>query len=238
MTDKILNKDVIVVADLSGLSMKDKTERIGVMAQAMIDNPEIVPTISPSGEIVSTGVETLNAKIHKHKSMTETLTAFTVEINGDLKKLSNTIIKGWVSQVEEACAGDIEKIYKLCFGVKNTKSKITTNTKGKVTNSYPIITGIDAKIHLVHILHIINSATQSVAKPIDALQICVYGQIDGVEPTDVNKMLNWGIVERGNFKYTFDPADIDKAVYYMAGYISKKTKKIEVASPVFKAFIS
>ena len=85
MTDKILNKDVIVVADLSGLSIKDKTERIGVMAQAMIDNPEIVPTISPSGEIVSTGVETLNAKIHKHKSMTETLTAFTVEINGDLK---------------------------------------------------------------------------------------------------------------------------------------------------------
>ena len=238
MTNKILNKDVIVVADLSGLSMKDKTERIGVLAQAMIDNPEIVPTISPSGVVVSASVEDINAKILLHKSMTEVLSAFTFEINGDLKKISDTIIKGWVPQVDKACAGDIEKIYKLCFGVKNTKSKITTKTKGKVTNSYPIITSVDGKIHLVHRLHIINSATQSTAKPIDALQVCVYGQIGGVEPTDVNKMLNWGIVERGNFEYTFDPADADKAVYYMAGYISNKTKKVVVASPVFKAFIS
>ena len=39
MTNKILNKDVIVVAELSGLSMKDKTERIGVLSQAMIYSP-------------------------------------------------------------------------------------------------------------------------------------------------------------------------------------------------------
>ncbi len=238
MTEKVFNKDVIVVADLSGLSMKDKTERIGVMAQAMIDNPEIVLNISPSGEVVSTNVEEVNAKILLHRSMEEALSAFTFEIKGDVKKLENGIVKVWMPQVEKACGGDIEKIYKLCFGVKNTKSKITTKTKGKVTNSYPIITSVDGKIHLVHRLHIINSATQSVAKPIDALQVCVYGQIGGVEPTDVNKMFNWGIVERGNFAYTFDPADIDKAVYYMAGYISSKTKKVVVASPVFKAFIS
>ena len=238
MSKKKLIKDVIVIADLSGLSIKDKTERIGVLADAMIENPEIISTITPTGAELKIQLGLVNVKILKHKSMGEALLAFTGEIQGDLKKISDVVVKGWVPQVEVGCAGNIELINRLCFKVKNTSSKITAATKGKVTNSYPIITGIDAKIHLVHILHIINSATQSVAKPIDALQVCVYGQIDGVEPTDVNKMLNWGIVERGNLKYTFDPADIGKAVYYMAGYISNKTKKVVVASPVFKAYIS
>ena len=111
MSKKKLIKDVIVVADISGLSMKDKTERIGVMAQAMIDNPEIVLNISPSGEVVSTNVEDVNAKILLHKSMSEALAAFTFEIKGDIKKLENGIVKVWMPQVEKACGGDIEKIY-------------------------------------------------------------------------------------------------------------------------------
>ena len=39
MTNKILNKDVIVVAELLRLAIKDKTERIGITAQAMIYSP-------------------------------------------------------------------------------------------------------------------------------------------------------------------------------------------------------
>ena len=39
MTNKILNKDVIVVAELLRLAMKDKTEIIKLTAQAMIYSP-------------------------------------------------------------------------------------------------------------------------------------------------------------------------------------------------------
>ena len=39
MSDTILKKDVIVVAELLRLAMKDKTERIKLTAQAMIYSP-------------------------------------------------------------------------------------------------------------------------------------------------------------------------------------------------------
>ena len=64
------------------------------------------------------------------------------------------------------------------------------------------------------------------------------GQIGGLEPIDVNKMFNFGITERGNFEYTFNPEDLGKAVYYIAGYVNKQTKKVVAVSPVVKAFIS
>ena len=119
MSKKKLIKDVIVIADLSGLSIKDKTERIGVLADAMIENPEIISTITPTGAELKIQLGLVNVKILKHKSMGEALLAFTGEIQGDLKKISDVVVKGWVPQVEVGCAGNIELINRLCFKVKN-----------------------------------------------------------------------------------------------------------------------
>ena len=232
-----LEKDVIVVADLSGIPAKQKVEKIGVYANLMTDNPTIVANISPTAAVLQTKVDLINAKFVKHKTMEEALMAFTKEINKDVKEASDVVVKEWVGQVSKACAGNILLIEKLGFGVKNTKVKLTTATRGRVTNSNPIISEVDSSVPNRHKIFVINSKTGKAGKPADALQTSVYGQIGGVTPNDVNKMITFGIIDRGVYIHDFDPADKGKVVFYIIAYISKKTKKAVAFSPVFMAYI-
>ncbi len=232
-----LNKDVIVTADLSGLSIKDKLAKIGVYGKLMTDKPTIVTGIIPTGAAVTTKVGLVEAKMLKHKALEEDLVALTLEINNDIKELSDIIVKEWVPQVQKACAGDIILINELGFGVKNTKVLLTSATKGRVTNSNPIISDVDTTNHLKHGISVINSKTRRIAKPLDALQTNIYGQIGGVIPTDVSKMVTFGIIVRGSYIHEFADEDFGKPVYYIAAYISKKTRKPVAVSPVFSAFV-
>jgi len=237
MADQNFNKDVIVVADLSGLSNKDKVEKIGVYGTLMTDNPLIVPNISPTGAILTTKVGLIEEMMLKHKTIEEVLIALTKEIKKQIKEASDIVVKEWVPQVQKACNGNIVDITTLGFGVKNSKVLITPATRGRITNSNPIISNIDTSTHLKHDIFVINSKTGKLAKPVDALQTNVYGQIGGVAPNDVNKMVTFGIIDRGNYLHEFDPADLGKPVYYMAAYLSKKTRKPVAVSPLFSAFI-
>ena len=237
MADQNFNRDVIVVADLSGLSNKDKVEKIGVYGTLMTDNPLIVPNISPTGAILTTKVGLIEEMMLKHKTIEEILIALTKEIKKQIKEASDIVVKEWVPQVHKACNGNIVDITTLGFGVKNSKVLITPATRGRITNSNPIISNIDTSVHLKHDIFVINSKTVKLAKLVDALQTNVYGQIGGVVPNDVNKMVTFGIIDRGNYLHEFDPADLGKPVYYMAAYLSKKTRKPVAVSPLFSAFI-
>ena len=86
MADQNFNKDVIVVADLSGLSNKDKVEKIGVYGTLMTDNPLIVPNISPTGAILTTKVGLIEEMMLKHKTIEEVLIALTKEIKNQIKE--------------------------------------------------------------------------------------------------------------------------------------------------------
>jgi len=239
MTKKVINKQVTVTANLTGLTDADFSSKTGGYGQAVTENILLLPTITPAGTVVTTKVGLLNTMFLDRDDIIKLLKAKTAEIAAAKAELNNIVVVQWVPQIQEACGGDPEKIKLIGFGIKGIDDGKAAVVVGMASGSHPIINYVDTKVHLQHTVSIINSLTGGRAVAKGASRTEVYMQIGGtVPPNDISKMSHVGAAKKGFRKVNFDISNLGNTVYYIAVYIDKKTGDPLEMSPVYSAFIS
>jgi hypothetical protein len=236
-TRKLLEKKIIVVANIGGLAETKFKLKVGSIVTAVKNNPTYVPNIVPSPEEVELELKNLDDLFINRGILSNLQKTNTINIEKSIYRLENIINSRWVNQVQNAPGITIARIIRLGLGIKGHINGKTKDVVGKASNSNPIITSVESKHHLQHTIHIFNSANGKTAKPADAKSLEIYMQIGGEMPTDTSKMHREGSAINGKYKETFKAEDLYKLVYYAAVYISKETLKPMIFSPVFIAVI-
>jgi hypothetical protein len=239
-----LVKELILTANISELTEVEKLNKETAIANAHAANPTVVPGLTPTPSSVLTLINTQNGYYTQRETLREQLKQVTKLIHTGDENLNNIFVNQWRSQTQTAIGSDESKAKLLGWGIKNIDSGHTptdaTVSKEIVLASLPVIIKIDLNSHLLHILHIRNNITGKRKLPAGILRIEIYGQIGGTLPTDYSLMgRSLGQASRGKFTTTQYPlADVGKVVYYIAVYISKKTKQPIAQSPVASAIIN
>lgn len=236
-TRKLLEKKVIVVANISDLAENKFKLKVGSIVTAVKNNPTYVPNIVPTPDDVELELKNLDDLIINRGILSNMQKTNTISIEKSIYKLENIINSRWVNQVQNAPGITIAKIVRLGLGIKGLINGKTKDVVGNASKSIPIITSVESKHHLQHTINILNSANGKTGKPADAKLMEVYMQIGGEMPTDISKMQRAGFATNGKYKQTFKAEDLYKLVYYAAVYISKQTLKPMTMSQVCIAVI-
>ena len=236
---KILNKEMEVIAGISGTPIGTQLKTAEGICDAIIANPTVA-TVTPTALSVKTKIAgILLLEIEKTDYMKK-VNSITEQINAETREVRVTINSQWCSQVQATpgiTAADV-----LLIGMK-IKGEGAGGVEAKVVNkaseSNPLISKIESNLHMKHKIHIINSAKGNKGIPPDASACIVYMQIGGTTlPTDIDKMTYVGKISNGSITRDFKPEDVGKIVYYIAVYIDLKTDEPMIYSPVASALIN
>ena len=238
MTKKKLDKKVIYTANLGGLTEGDELLKITAYGQAVKDNPTLTTDIDPAATVLLAMTTAINAKFVERTNLMKQLKSLTEGINSQIDDARNIVLDNWLPFVQENHSDNIENGKKLGFGVKGQDNGTAPETKGKATESHPVIIRIDMNVHLQHKLHFVNSETSKPKMPKDAMDIAIYSQIGGVMPNDTANMKYDGPSTDNKFVKKFSADDLGKTVFYIVVYIGRKSKQPQGMSPVYSAVIN
>ncbi len=224
-TKKKMIKKLIITTNLRNIGETNFIQKTTGIAQAVQNNPTVVPTLTPAATIVLTKIQKLSDLHIQRDNLRNAQKQNTEQIHQEESEIINIITGQWAPQVQQAIAGDESKAKLLGFGIRGLDSGHADNSIGKAAVSHPIINHIDTNVHLQQTLYTLNSVSRHNKLPKDAKQINIYMQIGGTEPTDIKQMQYAGIAKRGKFINNFKSTDVGKLVYYIAVYIDKKTFK-------------
>jgi len=236
---KILNKEMEVIAGISGTPIGTQLKTAEGICDAIIANPTVA-TVTPTALSVKTKIAgILLLEIEKTDYMKK-VNSISEQINAATREVRVTINSQWCSQVQATpgiTAADV-----LLIGMK-IKGEGSGGVEAKVINkisiSNPLINKIESNLHMQHTAHVINSAKGNKGLPPDAKAIDVYVQIGGtVPPTDIDKMTYIGKIKNGSIVRNFTQEDVGKIAYYIAVYIDRKTGEPMIYSPVASALIN
>jgi hypothetical protein len=239
-----LVKELILTANISGLTEVEKINKETAIANAHQANPLLVPGLNPTPASVITLINTQNGYLTQREALREQLKQLTAEIHAGDVNLNNIFVNQWRFQAQTAIGSDESKAKLLGWGIKNIDSGHTPTSvalgKEIVLASLPVIVKIELNSHLLHILHIHNNITGKRALPKGMLRTDIYAQIAGTMPADYSLMGRaLGQASRGKFVTPAYPlADVGKIVYYIAVYVDKKTKQPVAQSVVASAIIN
>jgi hypothetical protein len=214
-------KKLIVVPDLKDLNDQEFVTNVTAKIQLEIDNPLIVPGLSPTALIMQGKLAAMLAKMNERTILMTQLHEKSTEISLMKKEINDNMVDDWAKQIQTAVAGDLSKVQLLGFHARGDGHDSDTVS---VNNSHPLITGIDTNVHLQHTLNIINSVSGKARLPHDALQLAIYEIMSEAEPPDDLRLWrSLGIAKRGKYINHFASDEYGKTVWYMAVYISKAT---------------
>jgi hypothetical protein len=225
MTEKKLNKKLIVTSNQFGLSESDKIQDSKDKADAMEEFPTIVPGINPTPASVKSTLSGIDTNVSKRKLLLEEAQGITGLINADLEKVSNIFVDKWCKQIQDASGIDANKVKQLKFGVKGIydgqSAPVVT-----VENSHPQLNDLVEVSHLKHTVKMVNSTTKEVAAPDDAEGTDLYMVFGETPPADYHDWKYLGRVKSGKYIVNFTDADVGKTVWYFAIYVPKKANAI------------
>ncbi|HEX7415427.1 MAG TPA: hypothetical protein VF411_15395 [Bacteroidia bacterium] len=217
---KKLSKKFLLTADFRGLTKEEKLTKETNMTLAQIDNPTLVPGLTPTGLTVQAQIVVLTdpntGLIHQHDVMAGQLYAMTEDIDKKITAIKDIIVSKWMPQTEAALTATpalaliAEKNAKLLlFGVKGVAGGAAQTSSvmemGKTAESKPVIARIDTNVKGQHTLHEHNSITGKIGHPKKTvLRIDVYGQTGGIPPANLTDLIKngggWlGTIKRGKF---------------------------------------
>ncbi|MEI8203720.1 MAG: hypothetical protein WCH34_11940 [Bacteroidota bacterium] len=222
---KKLKKKLILVLNFAGLTVKQKIEKMTAIKTAHADNPTIVPNLLPTTTTVEDLITEVYGLFAEHDVVAGQLTTITSKINQKTDALVDIYVSKWATETQIAIAGDETLAKKLNYDIKGDVAP-----SGKLEDTAPSIIEISNNKHGWHDLKIINIDSQKKRLPKGALRIDIYGQTGGTEPTDLASLIAngggyLGEATKGKFRHEFPSGNKGKTEFYIAVYISKKTKK-------------
>ena len=236
---KIKDKEMEVVAGITGKPIAIQLETADGICDAMIANPTIA-TVTPAPLSIKTKIAGIFTMQTEKEGITKTLNSINEQINAATREVRTVINSQWCGQVQATPGITAANIKLLGLRLKGEGAGGTTaQVINKASESNPIISKIESNTHLHHIIHVINSAKGNPGIPPDANACNVYVQIGGtVPPTDIDKMTYIGKIINGKIARDFNPEDVGKIAYYIAVYIDRKTEESMIYSPVASALIN
>ncbi len=225
MTEKKLNKKLIVTTNFYGMTDGQFISKTSTMAKEAGDNPSYVPGLNPTPGDVLTVIDDLKTLLKKRADLKQQQKALTKNIRAKKDKITDIFTSKWTPQVQLAVGDDLGKLSKLGFGAKGLFDGHSEDAGAKAANTSPLIVAIDTNKSMIHTLRIVNSKSGRAKLPPDARRIDIYMSIGDTEPVDFHKLQYMGSAKRGKKTIHFEPEDIDKTVYYIAVYVDKKTDK-------------
>jgi hypothetical protein len=231
MTQKKLNKKLVVVTNQSGLTESEMVQDSIDKVKAQEEFPTIVPGITPTAIEVQIIITDTQKNINDRNLLLEEARAKTEVINNDIEKLKNIFVDKWAKQIQGTAGIDVAKVKQLKFGVKGIYDG---QAEPSVTfaNSNPFITEVNASRHLVHTLTIFNNVTGNIALPEDVMGTDVFMFIGKDEPADFRKSCIYlGRAKKGKITHKFSEDQMGSMVWYYVIYVPRKASSVpEVAS--------
>ncbi|HEX7412482.1 MAG TPA: hypothetical protein VF411_00450 [Bacteroidia bacterium] len=249
---KVVNKKVVLTADFYGLTQEEKLKKETDMTLAQKNNPLLVPGLNPTAVVIQNRIIALTdpntGLVHELEMVRANEKTLVGQIADEVKAIESIIVSEWMSQTQSAIAGDVNKAATLKFGVKGVSGGGAQTSSvmemAKTATSAPVIVKIDTDVHDEHILHIHNNITNKRGHGKDILRVDMYAQNGGTLPINFAALIAnggqlLGTAERGVYINTIiaTTANSGTTVYYIAVYISKKTKKPVAYSVVASAKI-
>ena len=216
----MLNYKLIVTALLDNLTEDDFRDRVKALIQAEVDNPTIIPGLSPTAAAETTKVVALDALYLKRDSLIQQQKTNTGQIYALVKEITDDITSKWVPQVQTAVAGDENLVKLLGFGIKGEDNQ-QSEPEVSVSNSKPDITFVDINHYLQIALTIRNNVTGKIGLPFDAKRLDIYMSFLYEQPLTLSKMQYVGSATRGKFTVHFPPEQLHQTVWFIAVYVPK-----------------
>ncbi len=220
-----MEKKLIVVADMGHQTDLEFVKEVDLKAQSMIDNAGIVTNPNPTGLAVQGKATDMSKEIKARDLLLSEAQQKTTNIAGMRRDLTNILTSKWAPQIQDAVDGDEGKVELLRFRVKGKKLPAPPEP-----DSNPVFTKIDVNVNGQHTIYIINSFTQKKALPKGILRIDIYGQTGGNTPANLTELIAngggyLGQATKGKFVNVFNNQKTGTVEYYIAVYVSGKTKK-------------
>jgi hypothetical protein len=236
MTQKKLNKKLVVVSNQKGLSESEKIQDSKDKAAAQIEFPTIVPGIDPTALSVQSTISGIETNVNKRNLLLEEAMGLTAAINTDIEKLEDIFVDKWAKQIQSAPGIDAGKVKQLKFYVKGVYDG-GAEPEATVLNSYPQLNTVIKGTHLVHYLNMVNSITHKVAKPLDVKDTEIYMFFGEQPPADYKDMKYLGLAKSGKYTVTFTEGDVGKTVWYFAVYLPRKRGTASLLAGKVKAMV-
>jgi len=232
-----LVKKLILTVNLHGLKEQDKLQKFTDMQVAHQNNASWVPGLTPTPAVVATQITTAKGYLTQRNNLREQLKQVTEQYHLAETSLTNTFI-AWAGLAQTAIAGDTTKAKALGYGIKGQGPKEPIEDE-----SDPVIVKIDINVYGQHTLHTQNNLTGKRKLPAGIARIDIYGQTGGTLPSDLTQMIAngggyLGEAAKGKYVNILPTGNTGKAEYYIAVYVSKKTKKPVAQSVVASAIIN
>ena len=231
-------KSFIVVPDVSKLTEEEFVVEIDLKSQAMEDNDTTVPGINPTPTVVKDKLQIVVGEMKDRELLRSDIKEKDENITTGIKEISDIMNNQWANQIQNALNITKGKVEALRFKVKGT-GEVIPLPEGCV----PLNDKIDLNIAGQHTLYFVDSIKHKRALPTGIARIDVYGQTGGTAPTNLIELIAngggyLGEADRGKYKNVLASGNKGKIEYYIAVYISKKTKKPFSYSIVFSAPIN
>ena len=231
-----LNPKTIVTVLFKGLTFAEFLVKVKAMAQTLVTNSGLFPTLNPAPSSFQTEVNNLDTMETKEKNLIQQLKANT-EAKKKQKKKVNDIAVAYATQIQNTTGVTVENIKKVGFGVKGVDD-LQAPDEVLVSNSKPTIEEIDQNRHQEHTLTIHNDVTGKIGLPADAKHVDVYEFFGGAQPpTDIKKMTYLGTASRGKFTNHFLPDQVGQVVWYIVVYVPKKKGAVAEISKAVSATV-
>jgi len=220
-----MENTIIVVAAMGNLTDSEFVNEIDLKQQAMTENSTIVPNISPTAaEVKTKGLAMLN-DMKARDLMVSEIKQKTSDIESQRKDLTNIMTSQWAYKIQEAVEGDEGKVELLRFKVKGKSPSMSPDPE-----CAPLISKIDINVAGQHTLNLIDSQANKRCLPKGILRIDIYGQTGGTAPANLSELITngggyLGQATKSKFVNTFTGQKTGTIEYYIAVYVSKKTKK-------------
>ncbi len=230
-------ENIEVVAKVSELTESDFIKDVKKKSNAQTEYPDIVEELSPSAATVSGKIEDMETKISERDSLLLEAKTKTSEINAIRKEVTGYMTKKWAPQIQEAVTSK-SQVSLLGFYVKGDNPSDPPSPEVA-----PLVTKIETNVPGRHTLHFVDSVLLKKALPPSILRIDVYGQTGGTQPADLPQLIAngggyLGEADKAKYVNTFaNSTNKGKTEFYIAVYISKKTKKPFSYSIVYSAVI-
>lgn len=221
MTEKKLNKKLVVVTNQKGLTESEKIQDSKEKVDAQIEFSTYVPGITPTPASVQSTLDGIDDNVLKRAHALEQAMGYTGLINADIEKVQNIFVDQWCKQIQSAPGIDVNKVKQLKFGIKGIYDGQSVPSV-TVENSYVQLDDYVVATHLKHQLNMANSTTKKTSAPEDADGIDVYMFFGENAPADYREMKYLGRAKNGKITVNFTDGDVGKTVWYFAIYIPKK----------------
>jgi hypothetical protein len=231
-------KKLILTTNFAGLTEDEFIEKVVNMIKAEIDNPALVPGLTPAPDDVQAKVDEIKTLKQENKQMKQKQKDNTGKIKDLKKDIKNDLTSKWANQAQNAPGMDKNKAALLGFGSKGLDDG-HSEPSVNINNSNPEIAIVDASRHLQLMLTIHNNVTGKIGLPKDAKGIDIYMFMGKDEPVDFRKSGTYvGRAKRGKRTIKFAEDQMGLIVWFYVIYVPRNAGDDNLVASKVKTVVS